>query len=500
MVDSSTLPDWLRQRVRTSRDHPAVVCAGETLSFADLDRRAALAAGRLRLFGVRPGDRVTVLAGNRLELVELMHAAPRLGAVFVPLGVRHSGREVEARVLDSGARLLLYDAALADRVAGLGVVRACLDRGGLTGDPLWSEVEADAPPGEPRIDLGALHSILYTSGSTGEPKGVCLTHGNHFWSAVGSAFNLGVHRDDRWLACLPLSHIGGLAILLRSALYGTTVVLHERFDPARVNRAIDEERVTIVSAVANMLRRMLEERAGRPYPLWLRCVLLGGGPAPRVLLEECAARGVPVVQTYGLTEAASQVTTLSPADALRKLGSAGKPLLGTEVRITQGGGPVPAGTMGEIEVRGPTVSPGYHGRKPGVSLRDGWFPTGDLGYFDEEGFLYVVGRSDDMIITGGENVHPAEVEAVLEEHPAVAEACVVGLPDSRWGETVVACVRTKDALPVSPAEIEVHARARLAAFKVPRRIITVPDLPRTASGKLLRRRVREDLTGLPRRA
>jgi O-succinylbenzoic acid--CoA ligase len=492
-----TIPDWLHHRAGVSPDHPAVLCAGESVSFADLDRRAALAAGRLRRLGVGPGDRIATLAGNRIELAELMHAATRLGAVFVPLGARQSGREIAAQVEDAGARLVCYEAALCDRISALAVPRACLDPEGLPGDPLWSEVEANGLVEGGRIDLDALHSILYTSGSTGEPKGVSLTHGNHFWSAAGSALNLGVHADDRWLACLPLSHVGGLAILLRGVIYGMTVVMHERFDAARVNRAIDEERVTIVSVVANMLRRMLEERAGRPYPSRLRSVLLGGGPAPRALLEECAAAGVPVVQTYGLTEAASQVTTLAPADALRKLGSAGKPLLGTEVRIAQGGVPVPAGATGEIEVRGPTVSPGYDGKPPGVSLRDGWFQTRDLGRFDDEGFLYIVGRIDDMIISGGENVHPAEVEAVLEAHPAVAEACVVGIPDPRWGETVVACVRTKTGHVVTPDEIEAHARVALAAYKVPRRIISVADLPRTASGKLLRRRLREKLAAAP---
>jgi O-succinylbenzoic acid--CoA ligase len=492
-----TLPDWLGQRAEVSPDHPAVLCAGGSVSFAALDRRVARAARRLGRLGIRPGDRVATLAENRIELVELMHAATRLGAVFVPLGARQSGREIAAQVENAGARLVCYEAALGDRIGALAVPRACFDSDGLPGDPLWVEVEPDARVDGIRIDLTALHSILYTSGSTGEPKGVCLTHGNHFWSAVGSAFNLGVHGDDRWLACLPLSHVGGLAILLRGVLCGTTVVLHERFDPERVNRAIDEERVTIVSVVANMLRRMLDERGGRSYPPWLRAVLLGGGPAPRALLEESAAAGVPVVQTYGLTEAASQVATLAPADALAKLGSAGKPLLGTEVRITQGGVPAPAGVIGEIEVRGPTVSPGYHGKEPGAALRDDWFPTGDLGRFDEEGFLYVVGRQDDMIISGGENVHPAEVEAVLEEHPAVAEACVIGLPDRRWGEAVVACLRPCEARAIDLAEIEAHARASLAAYKVPRRIFVVADLPHTASGKLLRRRLREELAADP---
>src|SRR5690606_22452106 len=233
-----------------------------------------------------------------------------------------------------------------------------------------------------------------TSGTTGRPKGAQLTYGNHWWSAVASALNLGLHGDDRWLACLPLFHVAGLSILMRSVIYGMTAVVHDRFDPERVNRAIDEDRVTIVSVVAATLQRMLEARGDRPYPGHLRCLLAGGGPVPVPLLEECHRRGLPVVQTYGLTETASQVVTLAPDDALRKIGSAGKPLLPNELRIVPLGarsmeepgaaeetGPpaaAPPGHVGEIAVRGPTVTPGYF-RDPestARALRDGWLYTG----------------------------------------------------------------------------------------------------------------------------
>ena len=199
------------------------------------------------------------------------------------------------------------------------------------------------------FDLDATHSIIYTSGTTGRPKGAILTYGNHWWSAVGSALNLGSQPDDRWLACMPLFHIGGLAILLRGVIYGWSVVVHDRFDPERVNDAIDRHGISVVSVVSTMLERMLAQRGGRPYPTSLRCVLLGGGPAPLPLLEAATAVGLPVMQTYGLTEAASQVATLAPEDARRKLGSAGKPLMGTRLQLEPDG---------EILVDGPTVSPG----------------------------------------------------------------------------------------------------------------------------------------------
>jgi O-succinylbenzoic acid--CoA ligase len=328
----------------------------------------------------------------------------------------------------------------------------------------------------------------------GRPKGVMLTYGNHLWSAVGSALNLGLRGDDRWLACLPLFHVGGLAILMRSVIYGVSVVLQRGFDPAAVNRAIDDEGVTIVSLVSSMLQRMLEARGERPYPPGLRCVLVGGGPVPRPLLEECARRGVPAVQTYGLTEAASQVATLAPEDALRKLGSAGKPLLPIELRIEGEDGKVlPAGEPGEIVVRGPVVTPGYLNRPEETKrvLRDGWLHTGDFGRLDEEGYLYLLDRREDLIVSGGENVYPAEVEEVLESHPAVLEVGVAGLADERWGRLVAATVVLRPGEAASEEELLAFCRARLAPYKLPKRLRFADGLPRNASGKLLRRALRE---------
>jgi O-succinylbenzoic acid--CoA ligase len=351
-----------------------------------------------------------------------------------------------------------------------------------------------------RVDPAAPHSIIYTSGTTGRPKGAVLTYGNHLWSALGSCLNLGLHADDRWLACMPLFHVGGLSILLRSVIYGIPVVVHGAFDPAAVNRAIDRDGVTIVSVVSVMLQRMLEERGGRPYPPSLRCVLAGGGPVPEDLLRACAERGVPVVQTYGLTEAASQVATLAPEDALRKLGSAGKPLPPTEVRIADGEGrPLPPGAPGEILVRGPTVMAGYRGRpeETAGALRDGWLHTGDVGYLDAGGYLYVLDRRSDLIISGGENVYPAEVETALREHPDVLDAGVFGVPDARWGQTVAAAVVRRPRSGVTEGGLQAHCGERLAPYKVPRYVRFVEALPRNAAGKLLRQALREGWAGPP---
>jgi O-succinylbenzoic acid--CoA ligase len=285
------------------------------------------------------------------------------------------------------------------------------------------------------LDLDDPACIMFTSGTTGRSKGVVLTNGNLWWSAIGSALNLGHSSDDRWLACLPLFHVGGLAIVLRSAIYGIAAVVHEKFDPVAINQAIDADGVTIVSVVSTMLQRMLDERNSVPYPPSLRCILLGGGPAPRPLLERCAAINAPTVQTYGLTETASQIATLPPEDALRKLGSAGKPLPGAELRIEAEGRDMGPHDAGEIVVRGPMVTRGYlDGNMQGAStLKDGWLHTGDIGYLDEEGYLYVLDRRHDLIISGGENIYPAEVQAVLLDHPAVADAGVTGVSDAEWG-------------------------------------------------------------------
>jgi O-succinylbenzoic acid--CoA ligase len=478
------LPEWLRHRARLTPNRLALLCGVERYTFAELDRAVDATAGALAAAGVRRGDRVALLLRNGVPFVRLVHAAPRLGVELVLLNTRLTAPELQFQLEDSGATLLVHDAPDAELARALPTRR--LDVADLAEhSSLDSRVEA--------IDLTATQSIIYTSGTTGRPKGAILTYGNHWWSAVGSALNLGHREDDRWLAVLPLFHVGGLAILLRSVVYGICAEVHEAFDPARVNAAIDDG-ATIISVVSAMLARVLDARGERPCPPTLRCMLLGGGPAPRPLLERCAEHGIPVVQTYGLTEAASQVATLAPGDALRKLGSAGKPLMPTDLRIDAGGRPAEADEVGEILVRGPTVTPGYVNRPDATarSLSDGWLRTGDLGYLDTEGYLYVVDRRDDLIISGGENVYPAEVEAALLAHPAVAEAGVAGVPDAAWGQVALAVVALRDGATLEPEALRAFCRTRLASYKVPARVRVVDTLPRNAAGKLLRR----DLPGL----
>ena len=487
-------PDWVAHRAATTPDRIALVAGGQSWTFAALDAEATRVGRGLSAHGVGAGDRVATLLPNGERAVVVAHAVLRLGATLVPLNTRLTSAELAVLLDDARPHLLVVDAhtaALGDQAR-----RGC---SGVEATSVDAAALAGAHTGSVALRLehqaADVLAIIYTSGTTGQPKGAMLTVGNFWWSALGSALNLGTHADDRWLACLPLFHVGGLSIVFRAAIYGITVVVHDGFDAEEVNRAIDDDRVTIVSVVAVMLQRMLDARGDRPYPPTLRCVLLGGGPAPRALLERCASLAIPVVQTYGLTETASQVATLAPEDALRHLGSAGRPLYPNEIRIAAGEGSDRAaapGDAGEILVRGPVVMAGYAG-VPNDAKPNGWLRTGDIGYLDAEGYLYVLDRRADLIITGGENVYPAEVEAALLAHPQVAEAGVFGVADATWGQRVVAIVRpASGAMNADPAaglidSLRTHCQARLAGYKVPSEIRVVSEsLPRTATGKLQR--------------
>jgi O-succinylbenzoic acid--CoA ligase len=439
------LDDWLAQRSQSCPERTALLADGAEVTYAELEAEATWVARRLIAHGVRRGSTVAMTMHPRREQVVMIHALMKAGAVLLPLGPRLSAEERAAVVANEKPAVDLDDA------------------GELT------QTEADLPLlGEHDMDDVAGH--VMTSGSTGAPEPIGLTYGNFLWSAVASAFNIGVEPEDRWLCCLPLSHISGLGIVMRSVIYGTTAVVHDGFDVDRVAESLERDRISVVSLVATMLTRLLEAGADLSGP---RALLIGGGPVPEEALEEALGRGATVVQTYGLTETCSQVTTLAPADARRKLGSAGRPLLTTHLRIQDG----------EILVQGPTVAPGR-------ADADGWLHTGDLGRIDEEGFLYVEDRMDDLIVTGGENVVPAEVEKVLLRHPEVADAAVVGREDPEWQQAVTAIVVLRDGSEVSPDELRRHCAESLAGYKVPKRVELAAALPRTPSGKLMRRALR----------
>jgi O-succinylbenzoic acid--CoA ligase len=423
---------WLSRAARMHPERAALITAVRTWTYAALHTAARRAAGGLCERGVGSGDRVALALGSE-DLIVALHGCLLIGAAAVPIDLR------------------LGDGERASRLAGAALVVDELPWG------------APAPVGA--LDLDAVATVMYTSGTTAGPKAVQLTGENWLWNAIGSATALGLDPEERWLCPMPLAHVGGLSIALRSAIYGTSVVLQDRFDTTAALAALmdRDRRVTLVSLVPTMLGRLLD--AGLAHPPTLRRVLLGGGPIEPSLLARAEAAGVPVAPSYGMTETCSQIAT------------DGYPVLGAELSVDEGG---------ELLVRGPSVARGSLGA-------DGWLHTGDLASLDDAGRLSIVGRVADTIVSGGENVAPTEVEEVLAGHPVVIDAAVLGRPDPEWGEAVVAQVVVREGVSADAtlsAELRALCAGRLAAFKVPKRVEFVAEIPRGPTGKLQRRALR----------
>lgn len=476
------VPEWLAKRALLSPEHEALVGPWGRRTYSQLAREVGQMASALAAAGIGRDMRVAVLLSGDLESVLSVYALMRLGAVMVPLNHRLSLEELAWQTKDAAVQQLLYGGRLAHIGQALGP-RADLEGLRIPDHQDFEVLDSTT------CELTSVHSIMYTSGTTGRPKGAVLTYGNFFWAAIGSALHLGILPQDRWLLCMPLFHVGGLSVLMRSVLQGTTVVLLDGFDVQEVDAALCTQQVTMISLVSTMLQRLLQAHGPDPFPSTLRLVLLGGGPAPKALLQACLDRGVPVATSYGLTESTSQAATLRPSELAAHLGSAGKALLPTDIEVRTPLGRAAPGQSGEIFVRGPTISPGYLHGVGKDRFKDGFFASGDIGYLDDQGYLYVLDRRDDLIVSGGENVYPAQVEDVLLSHPAVAEAAVIGLPDSEWGQVVAAVVVWRSNLPCDMSELVEFCREHLAGFKVPRRIRLASGLPRTANGKLKRSQV-----------
>jgi o-succinylbenzoate---CoA ligase len=425
--------DWLTAAARERPDHLAIDAPDGALTYAELDARADLAARRLAALGLGEGGRAATTLPPSIEFAVLLHAAPRIGAALVPLNTRLTADQQRAQAAAVGADVLV-DGPLDGMEAAI----------------------------EPRreLDPGAVHTVLFTSGTEGEPKPVELTVGNLDASAAGSAAVFGSDPDDRWLSPLPLFHVAGLSILTRCARNATTAVLHDRFDVETVLDALAAGEVSLISLVPTQLRRLRD--AGLESTPELRALLLGGGPIPPDLVDWARGAGLPVRCTYGMTETASQVAVTDPWE------SAATPLPEAAIEIAPDG---------EIFVRGPMVA-------PGAVADDGWLHTGDVGRIDRHGRLHVEGRIKELIVSGGEKIAPAAVEAVLAAHPAVADVGVAGMPDADWGEAVTAYV--VEHSPVSDYDLLAFCRERLAGYQMPKRIVRAAALPRNAGGKIQR--------------
>ncbi|WP_240375733.1 o-succinylbenzoate--CoA ligase [Bacillus piscicola] len=482
------LPNWLKKRASLTPERQALEFQGSQWTFQQLDEEVTDMAARLAASGIKEGEYCALLLRNHADSVIIIHALFYIGARIVMLNHKLTTKELDWQFQDSGASWIISEEQFGEKLQEFPKesVRKKEDLAQI------SKKESLLLKEEFCQDETA--TIMYTSGTTGRPKGVIQTFGNHWWSAVGSVLNLGLQEKDRWYCAVPIFHISGLSILMRSVIYGMKVVLAETFVEQEVNRSIREDGVTIVSVVSAMLNRMLADVGDGGYPDHFRCMLLGGGPAPKPLLEECKEKHIPVFQTYGMTETSSQIVTLSPEDSLRKLGSAGKPLFSAQIKIVKEGKEAPAGTAGEIVMKGPNVTKGYLHRPEATAqaIKNGWLYSGDIGFIDEEGFLYVLDRRSDLIISGGENVYPAEVEAVLRAHPQVFEAAVVGRKDKQWGEVPAAFIVAKDK-GTTATELEAFCKKQLAAYKVPRTYLFCKELPRNGAGKVVRRDLKEQL-------
>ncbi|MFJ8826679.1 o-succinylbenzoate--CoA ligase [Streptomyces sp. NPDC102467] len=493
------LGSWPARRARKTPHRTALVHdgTGTRHTYAKLHTRTTRLAHALRARGIRRGDRVAHLGPNHPAYLETFFAAGVLGAVFVPLNTRLAGPEIAYQLADSGAKVLIHSPAHRPLVGGLPGstdVRTYVEVG-----PEYEQLIASAATDE-AIDETVTGDdtciIMYTSGTTGRPKGAMLTHANLTWNAVNVLVDTDLAADERALVSAPLFHTAGLNMLaLPVLLKGGTCVLVDSFDPEHTLRLIEEHRITTMFGVPTMYDLVARQPAWPTAELTsLRTLLCGGAPVPTALIATYQERGLTFLQGYGMTEASPGALFLDAEHAVEKAGSAGVPHFFTDVRVVRPDlTSTEAGETGEILVRGPHVMPGYWGLPDATAaaFSDGWFRSGDAARTDEDGYVHIVDRIKDMIISGGENVYPAEIEDLLLLHPDVAECAVIGVPDDKWGEVPRAVVVPREGTRPDPDEVLASLADRLAKYKIPKSVVITDELPRTASGKLLKARVRD---------
>ncbi|MCA4133377.1 long-chain fatty acid--CoA ligase [Arthrobacter sp. M4] len=521
-MDNNGVGSWLRRRVAKSGPKTAIISGSTAISYAELAERTERLAQALRRRGVAKGDRVAYVGENHPSFVETFFACGLLGAIIVPLNTRLAPPELQFQMQDSGARLLVGSAALeqlaAAAVQSTGVqYRLVVDDGAAAGPvvaplgatqvgPVVERYEAalDAVPAD-RIEVavtlvdGAM--ILYTSGTTGRPKGALLTHGNLTWNCINVIVDMDLNRNDVSLLISPLFHVASLDMgLLPMILKGATVILEPKFDAGRVLSLIAEHRVTTLNGVPTTFQMLAE------HPDWqtsdlssLDKLTCGGSAMPRRVLDAYEDRGIGFTSCYGMTETAPGATMLPVWRSRDKAGSAGLPHFFTDVRIADPLGAVaPAGEIGEIQISGPNVIKEYWNRTDATldSYVDGsWFRSGDMGYRDDEGFLFVSDRLKDMIISGGENIYAAEVEAAIAELDAVSGVAVIGVPDEKWGEVPRAIVTLREGASLTEAQLQGFLDGKLARYKIPKSVVFVQEFPRTASGKIRKVELRKQYAG-----
>ncbi|MBW9120026.1 o-succinylbenzoate--CoA ligase [Microbacterium trichothecenolyticum] len=494
---------WLAKRRLKNPGKTAVVFGDGELTYRELADAADRVAAVLWHRGIRRGDAVAYIGENSPQFLQVMFGAAQLGAVFVPVNTRLAAPEVTHLLVDSGARAVVLDAEFLERampgVEAGRIAHVIVTGEGLPEHPGLARLVAEAPGGHTVADvtLDDPAAIIYTSGTTGKPKGAVLSHGNLTWVALNCIVDYDVVSTDVSLMISPLFHVASLGMgALPVILKGATLVLEMGFEPGRALALIQEHGITMLSGVPTTYQMMADHPAWATTDLsTLQKLTCGGSAVPTRILNAYEERGLSFSQGYGMTETSPGATSLSPAMTREKQGSVGLPHFFTEVRITdERGDVVPRGTVGEIEVAGPNVFLGYHGQPEATAAAftdDGWFRSGDLGYLDADGYLYIADRLKDMIISGGENIYPAEVENLIADIEGISGVAVVGVPDERWGEVPWAVVTLREGAEVDTEIVRAHLDGLLARYKLPKNVVVVEDLPRTASGKVRKADLRE---------
>lgn len=498
--------DVLGERARITPHRPALVAipSGQRFTYLELNERAVRCAEFWSGLGIGRGDRVAILAQNRVEYVDAFFAAGKTGAILVPLSTRLTAHELAEIVADCGVKALIYSDSSADVVKELrhtGIEQwIALDHRHDQDDVDYFLAAATVDPKRFRpVRCGGedIYCLLYTSGTTGRPKGVMLPHRMIAFNGYNTAACWGLREDDIAPVFTPMYHAGGLSVFLVPIFtVGGTIVLHEKFDASEVWRAIQQERCTVVFGVPTTFKMLMEapEFASTDTSS-IRWCISGGAPLPAYIAERYQQRGIVFKQGYGLTEVGVNCFSMTERDAVAKVGSIGKPMMYTEARLVDSGGSdVRSGETGELWLRGPHVCRGYWNRpEETAAVLDAhdWFHTGDLARQDEEGCFYIAGRWKDMFISGGVNIYPAEIERELVQHPAIEDAAVVGVEDQRWGEAGVAFVVSRPGADITGSDVMEHLASRMAKIKLPRQVVFVASLPRTPYGKVLKKELRE---------
>lgn len=484
----------------------AIIFEGKYTSFGEFEQLVRQQAAVLKTGGVCRGDRVAYLGHNHPAFFQTLFAAHMLGAIFVPLNFRLTAPELEFIVNDAGVHTLLVDDAFTETIDSIKASLCCRRYlGAQSSSSGWLALSAECRQAEPlqscdSAQQGDVAIIMYTSGTTGRPKGAMLTHGNIVWNNINAMMTLGNGRDDRILTAAPLFHIGGLNVMtLNSFHLGSTVVLHRHFDPVKALDDIARYKITHMFGAPAMFLFMSQSDGFEASDLGsIKSIVCGAAPVPESLIELYGKRDVNFCQGYGLTETAPLSAFLTAEWAIKKLGSAGIPPLYCEAQIVGAGStPLAVGERGEICLRGPNVMKGYWNRPEATAEAidaQGWFHSGDIGYLDEDGFLYICDRLKDMVISGGENVYPAEVEGILYKHDDITEVAILGLPDEKWGEAVTAFVVLRQGAQMTLDSLRAWADSQLARYKLPLRLHIIEELPRNPAGKVLKYVLKEQFT------